>query len=372
MRHRYGDALLRDLGSQLLVTDAAADQAVDAVSVLPRGQGFEQLQRLLAGGSVPAAPEALARLVTAASEVPPWVDWNAVARGGAVFLRAGLAGGIVLGMNSLVLGYASPGGNKPLVLSGRLQEQAARRLAETSRFVQAVTRPDGLRRFGEGFAITVKVRFMHAHVRRLIAAGGRWNCSLWGEPINQHDMVGTILLFSVAAVEGLRRLGYEVSPAEAEDVVHLWRYVGHVIGVDPALLPASQRQAMILAETIRDTQGPPDDDARALVRALFEARLSLATSPRQKRMAQLRLGVMQGIARRLIGDPLADQLAIPPNLWQHVGAAVRPALGLAARVNRLPLWRDLATRVGDRYWESAIAFGMGDHRAQFAPPAVRE
>jgi hypothetical protein len=37
-----------------------------------------------------------------------------------VFLRPGLLGGLVLGLRSLVYGYAAPAGNKPLVFSGRL------------------------------------------------------------------------------------------------------------------------------------------------------------------------------------------------------------------------------------------------------------
>ena len=209
-------------------------------------QGFRLLDQALRTDirAVPEAPRALHALFADLERVPSWVDWPRLDRGGAVVLRAGAAAGIVLGMKSLILGYASPGGNKPLVFSGRLQEQASRRLAETCRFVQAVSRPRGMYRHGEGFAITLKVRLMHAQVRRLIQRSGRWQPESWGHPVNQHDMLATVILFSAALIEGLRQLGYGVTPEEAEDVIHLWRYAGRVIGVEDALLPRSFSEAM--------------------------------------------------------------------------------------------------------------------------------
>ncbi len=71
-----------------------------------------------------------------------------------------------------------------------------------------------MRRLGEASEITVKVRVMHAQVRRLIRASGRWQTALWGEPINQHAMVATALLFSVAVIDGLDKLAYRFAPAQ--------------------------------------------------------------------------------------------------------------------------------------------------------------
>jgi hypothetical protein len=368
-------AELERLAAALTRADPLADAVIDAFATLPPGRGFALLQRALRSGDAgPDAPSALRALLAAGDSVPPWVDWPAVERGGAVVLRAGLAGGIVLGMKSLVLGYASPGGNKPLVFSGRLQQQGGRRLAETSRFVQAVSQPGGMRRFGAGFDITVKVRVMHAQVRWLLRTGGRWRAGDWGEPINQHDMLATVLLFSVALVDGLRAIGYQVSRGEGDDVVQLWRYVGHLMGVEEPLLPISFDEGMATALLIRDTQGPPDDDSRALTAALFASRVEgakeRAKTPGERRLAQRRLAVMQAISRLLIGDQLADQLALPRSGWDRLGVALRPALGIGARLNRLPLWRKVAVMVGDLYWDSAVSAGLGGAAAEYTPPAA--
>jgi hypothetical protein len=351
-------------------TDPLADAVMADFAGMPRGEGFARLERALAGGvaSVPEAPSSLRALFAEVDAVPRWVDRRRLDRGGNVVLRAGAAAGIVLGLKSLISGYASPAGNKPLVLSGRLQEQAPRRLAETSRFVQAVSRPGGMQRHGDGLAITLKVRLMHAQVRRLILASGRWQPQRWGAPLNQHDMLATVLLFSVALIDGLRRLGYDVGPEEAEDLMHLWRYVGLLLGVDEPSLPSSFAEGLRLARLIGDTQGEPDDDSRALVAALIDARIGQPATLAERAAAAARRHLLVSICRHLIGDAMADALALPRTAWHPIVAALRPANQVAARLNRLPLWRTLATLLGDRYWNAAISGGLGDEVAAFHPP----
>src|SRR5688572_26978275 len=232
-RRRFGDRVDR-LGRYFAVADDAADAVIEAIDQMPKGEGYRLFERGIAQGarSIPEAPASMRDLIAEAEHVPVWVDWETCDRGGALLMRAGPLGGAVLGARSLVLGYASPGGNKPLVFSGRLKEQANRRLNETARFVQAVSRAGGMRPFADGWQITLKVRLIHAQVRRMILKSGRWDDSAWGHPVNQHDMVGTVLLFSVAIIDGLRKLGMHIEHEEAERYVHLLRWVGRLIGVD--------------------------------------------------------------------------------------------------------------------------------------------
>ncbi|MGB1276074.1 MAG: oxygenase MpaB family protein, partial [Nannocystaceae bacterium] len=230
-------------------------------------------QEVLAACQSPdeAYAQSVQNLARSVCEVPAWVDWPRIARAGELFYRAGVLGGLVLGLRSLIAGYAAPDGNKPLVFSGRLAEQTPRRVAETSRFVTEACRPGGMRVGASGWAITVRVRLMHAKVRALISQTGRWQPEAWGLPINQHDMLATNLLFSSVFVDGLRILGLAVSNQDAADYMHLWRYIGWVMGVEPALLPADWHDATRLEAVIQATQRPPDDDSRALVDALIQA-----------------------------------------------------------------------------------------------------
>jgi hypothetical protein len=368
-RARFGDRVDR-VGAFLYRVDDRADEVVEAVEGLPRGEGWQIIEAAVRGAPVPHAPQALRTLIEECAHVPAWVDWAACDSGGELLMRAGPIGGAVLGARSLVLGYASPGGNKPLVLSGRLKEQAMRRLNETSRFVQAVCRPSGMRPFGEGWQITVKVRLIHAQVRRMILKSGKWDAAAWGAPVNQHDMAGTTLLFSVALVQGLRKLGLRVSSREAGDYVHLWRWVGRVIGVDPEILPTSEADATRLADLIETTMGEPDGDSRALTRALFEAVYEGAHTKRALREAERRAMIGRLVCRELIGDDLADKLDVPRTPIRYAMPMMR---GLVTGVERFTKVVPFASRgalmAGTRYWDRVVEIGLQGATYEFALPS---
>ncbi len=369
-RRRFGARVDR-VGPWLLRVDESADRVVDAMEHVGHRQGWAMLERALARGiaAVDSPPDALRAFFAELDDVPPWLDEDVLDRGGRLFLRAGALAGIALGTRSLVMGYASPGGNKPLVFSGRLVEHAARRLNETARFVQAVSRPGGMGRFGDGFAITVKVRLMHAHVRRMLLRSGRWDESRWGAPINQHDMAGTTLLFSLSVLESLRTFGLRVTRDEADAYLQLWRWVGRVSGVHHDILPASEHDASQLADLIDATMGEPDDDSRALVRALFEHPRSMAKTTRERAAAEQQIVFGYGMSRALVGDALADKLAIPRSPYRHAMPAIRALVGATERVRVRSIWAERAAYdAGRRYWDRAVEIGLAGATAEFKPP----
>ncbi|MFB6375195.1 MAG: oxygenase MpaB family protein, partial [Bradymonadaceae bacterium] len=257
---------------------------------------------------VDGAPEALHALIDQVTTVPAWVDRERIDRGAAFFLSTHLPGGLVLGAKSLIAGYAAPAGNKPLVFSGRLQRGTHSRLAETSRFVYDVSRPGGLDPGADGIVSAVTVRLIHAQVRDMIQRRAPWNDD-WGVPINQHDMLATLLLFSIYWQRGLETLGLTPSEREADDHIALWRYIGYLMGIDQELLPATRREAARYAEFIELTQGPPDDDARELTRSFL--RTGPPDAPEERRDQPAR-ALPRALARVLLGPELADDLDIDP------------------------------------------------------------
>lgn len=369
-RRRFGARVDR-VGPWLERVDEPADRVVEAIEQLGQRAGWQMLERALSHGisSVEGPPEAFRAFFAELDVLPPWLDDEVLDRGGRVFLRTGALGGIALGARSLVMGYASPGGNKPLVFSGRLVEHAARRLNETAKFVQAVSRPGGMRRFGEGFAITVKVRLMHAMVRRMLLRSGRWDGPRWGAPINQHDMAGTTLLFSLSVLDSLRAFGVKMTRDESDAYIQLWRWVGRISGVHHEILPASEHDAWQLANLIDTTMGDPDDDSRALVKALFEHPRTMAKTPAQHAMAERQVTFGYGIARALIGDELADKLAIPKNGFRHSLPAIRTLVTGAENLRVRSAWADrTAYRAGSDYWNRVIAIGLAGATAEFKLP----
>jgi hypothetical protein len=365
-RSVFGDRVDR-VGRHLLRSDDLADRVI--ASFEGRKDAWPMLERSLAGERIPEAPEPLRELVETAAHVPAWLDWEAADRGGALLMRAGPLGGAVLGARSLVLGYASPGGNKPLVFSGRLKEQASRRLNETARFVQAVSRPGGMRPFADGWQITLKVRLIHAQVRKMILASGRWDAAAWGVPANQHDLAGTTLLFSASIIDGLRKLGMRIAAEEAESYIHLWRWVGRTIGVDPDILPASEAEAMRLADLIEMTMGDPDKDSRDLTRALFDSAYEGCVTRDELRDAQRRVMFGRLICRELVGNDLADKLAVPVTPIRYAMPMLKRFItGFERFARAVPFGDRAAVAVGSHYWDRVVEIGLQGATYEFPLP----
>jgi hypothetical protein len=369
-RRRHGDRVDR-FGAFLTVGDRAADAALDALADRPRPEREALLDRALTAGiaAVPDAPEALRALFEALDHVPYWVDWARVDRGGRAFLESGILGGIVLGAGSLVAGYCSPAGNKPLMFSGRLASDVPRRLAETSRFVEVVSAPGGMRRDAEGFRACVKVRLMHASVRRALLRSPKWRLDDWGVPINQCDSCGTLLLFSHTVHGWLARLGHVMTMQERDDFLHLWRYAGYVLGVEEELLCATHDDAVAQWDLLSTTQEPPDEDARTLARALIESGRLAARTSDQEEAARKRIPFAYALSRYLIGDDYADALGYPRSRWGYAFPVARElhAAGLG-RLRTLGPAGNVAFAFGKRYWHDITQAALKGVPAAFSMP----
>lgn len=369
-RARFGDGIDR-LGAYLSRVDEVADRVVASIEEMPPGLGWSLFDDAAAHGiaRVDGAPESFRALFAQVERVPMWVDWKTLDRGGSMLLRAGVLGGIVLGLKSLVTGYATPAGNKPLIFSGRLAEQAPRRLQETARFVQATIRPGGLRPHAEGYRITLKVRLIHAQVRRLILRSGRWDAGAWGAPVNQHDQLGTLLLFSLLVVEGLRQIGARISSEEAGAYMQLWRYSGALMGIDPELLPTSESEARRLRDLISATQDEPDADSRLLTRALLDSFAQGAMTEHDRKRAEGRAHFRAGLCRALIGVELADQLGVPASSWHRMMPGIRRLVSCMELVRGAVAFAGMpALRAGTRYWDRVVEVGLTNATAEFGLP----
>jgi hypothetical protein len=308
---------------------------------MPRGEGQRMLLHALDHGiaTLSDTPASLRALFAQVDDVPFWVDWPQLDLGGYTFLRCRLAF-VVLACLSLPLIYSLPAGNKPLVFSGRLVHMAAPRLKETVRFVLATCRKGGLQRHSEGFKLTLRVRLIHAQIRRLLRESGRWDAEAWGAPINQCHLAGTNVLFSQGVLDGLRRMGYRFTRRDAEALLQLWRYSGYLSGIQTELLPTSEAEARRLREVLFSMEGPPDEDSRALVQGVMEAALAYVRHGSPE--------ICYGISRALIGRERAEALHYPQTGWRFLIPALRPfvtAVEISRQLN-VPGVRALAAVCG--------------------------
>jgi hypothetical protein len=199
--------------------------------------------------------------------VPSWVDWDQVQRGQDVFYRYGGPSLVSLTFQSLVGGMGGRRVVETLTRTGGFSAKVAkRRLLETFQHILQVTRDlDSIKLGGEGFASSVRVRLLHASVRRRILALARdrpeyFDLAEWGVPINDLDCVGTVLTFSSALVwVGLPRQGIYLRRREIEDYSALWRWVAYLLGTPTEPWLVDYKRARIMLESLVEADIDPSD-----------------------------------------------------------------------------------------------------------------
>lgn len=361
-RERFG-ARAERMAAFFSESDPLADAAILAMGALPRAAQEAMVSRAIAQGvtRVPDAPDALVALFTQLQHVPFWVDPARCDRGGHVFFRCGPFGGIALGFGSLARAYCSAGGNKPLIFTRALLEDTPRRVANTGKFVCAVSGPGGLRVHGPGYAAVVRVRLMHARVRQSLLLDARFRQADWGLPINQADMAMTTLLFSHGFAVFVRALGIPVSAEEEADLIHLWRYAGYLLGVREELLCASVDEAQAMTALVELIDDGPDEDSRRLLRPMLSREpfeLVIQTRP----LAHALHRQYVAACRTLIGDAFADRVGLPRGRGDRIyRGLVRPTIaGLGRTLPHAPGAAQLSNQIGRRYWAAMT---------QAAPPS---
>jgi hypothetical protein len=354
--------------------DPAADALVEWMHRVGFRRGRPIFERALEHGlaAVPDAPEEVRRFFEEIEAVPAWLDRAALARACALSERVALGQNYVLFSISLLAGYVSAGVTKTLVATGELESMAARRIAETSEFVDALYASRTVERNSAGFKSVIRVRLMHAFVRHKLLRSG-WETDRWGVPINQADMAGTVLSFSVTYLIGLRLLGFVIPRRDREALVHLWRYVGRLLGVSDTLLPATEKESLRLLWLVVATQHGPDDDGRALARALLAVPSSYGKSGRfGEVLGRFDTRFSAGFARFFLGDDLGDELGLPDDRWKYAFVAFA-AINFCGEVTRMAAPSRSRIRAGigralNAYRQRAmLGFSAGEHRATFEP-----
>lgn len=333
-RHQFG-ALADRYADFMLVGDPLADALAATLDGDPDARA--RFDRALRVGADSSDPDALRAFFAHAERRPSWLDDEQLELGARTYRRLGKATMWILSSWSLMNGYHSGAAVKPLVFTGHLRDRAPRRLAETGRFVVATMEPGSLGRYGRGFELTLRVRLMHAMVRRRIERSGRWDAARWGAPINQADMVGTVIEFSLLVLAGARALGYRFEPSESEALLHLWRYSGYLSGVDEELLAelASEARGVRFAELVALVQPGPDEDSRALAAALRQVPAQVARGSLERRLAPLLIKLHDGFTHAFNGRAMADALGIPNAPYRHALPPLRAVVGGLERVRRL-------------------------------------
>lgn len=349
---RAQPAQVRRLRQFAKAGDPLADEVVAMFGTLPKGEGRALFERALADGidSLDNPPDALVAFFRDAETTPYWVDFDRIDRGARAITRTGVLGMFPLGDMSLMGGYLASRAVKTLVGTGDLERLAALRLAETSTWWIDVTNPGALRAGGPGVAAALRIRLVHAHVRAVMKQRRDWDYQAWDSPVNQVQTVGTLLLFSLVFVLGTQMLGFRYTRRERDDILHLWRYVGWLLGVDDELLPANEEDGWRLMWLLAATEFIPDADSQRLAKALIETNHNLGNGlgPLSGIVGTASVSLHAAISRMLLGRNNADFLGLPHHRITSAAVLGFAAANFAAETarQRLPGATALQERFG--------------------------
>lgn len=208
---------------------------------------------------------------------------------------------LILGLYSLPYCYLGADGAKVLYMSERIKNDTYRRLTETGNFLKAVMNYDNWK--GERiFSICLKVRLLHATIRYFTLQSKQWDLA-WGYPINQEDMLGTNLAFSLVVLRGMEKLGYSVDKTYEDAYINTWNVIGFLLGVNQEIMPENYLEAVKIDKQIAERQFRQSVEGQELTTSLMQVVRSFAPS-------EITANLLQSQSRMLLGEKYAKMLGI--------------------------------------------------------------
>jgi hypothetical protein len=244
--------------------------------------------------------------------------------------------------------------------------------------------------WGRGFLTARKVRFLHSSIRfmlrhpermraharaahppqtltdRIAEALGPWDQAAYGTPINQEELAFGLLSFGYLIPLGLERMGCRIGRDRKEAFLHLWRVVGHVLGIREDLMTEDWDEATELLALVRERRFGHSAFGEHLTAALMDFARSyfphLATGVRRRLPAHMIVDQLQRIdpaypAMVLPADVYKDTERLAPRtlfagvmLWVRLYYTVREAV-----VGRIPLVGETLLTALHRSSEELIA-----------------
>jgi hypothetical protein len=177
------------------------------------------------------------------------------------------------------------------------------------------------------------VRLFHAAVRHML-----WDTKAEHEraqffPINQEDLLGALVAFTVVVLDSLDKMGISVSPHEEEAYVRLWVVTGHLLGIryeevhreegaTRSAAPLTLAELRVIGTALWRRNARATPDGQTLTAALMHMFRDTMPGPLRD--------LPPAATRILIGDEAGDLLEVPP-----AGAPARLVLRVARPVTRL-------------------------------------
>lgn len=297
------------------IGDPALDAVMAGIADLNPGDLHRFIRAGIEGPSLDlrAAPQVLREFFDAEADPPPWADYashepavRAFAQNMESVLVAFVCGVLVEGFSTLIA--------TSFATTGRVldREPGRRRLMQNNRHLLEAFSPGGMRPDGDGWKLSMRIRFVHARIRHLLAVSGGWDEGRLGAPLHAAHLGFAVAAFSERLLRHASRVGAVFDDDAQTSVMAVWRLVGKVMGVPDGVLFADRDDARRIFGIGRLCEPPPGPDSVVMANGLIEGAPAVAgvTDPNGRRAKRMRRRAYR-ISRALIGDELAEMLAFP-------------------------------------------------------------
>jgi hypothetical protein len=299
------------------------------------------------GGDAAGRKDANEMLESLAGPLPRWADRQQIERGQQFLEDYALPIAAALFNGSLPVSYTAGHGTKVLTATADLASaNVNRRLAETGQMLldlMTITEKP-LAPGSPGGDAARGVRLFHAAVRRMLERRG-WDPQKpkprparagsapkkvdghhgddrippRGRPINQEDLLGTLVAFTVVVLDALDEMGIKVPDEDRNAYIHLWLVVGALLGIDYELIHRK-------TDPPDDGMDAPPDLAQLRVIGRVVYRRNSAVTPDGQVLAAALMQMLREsfkgwwlfhsvpttTTRWLLGDEQADFLGLAP------------------------------------------------------------
>lgn len=353
-----------------LVGDPEADAVIEELAPFGQGKSRELVQAAMDkkdDGDVLGSAPVLVDFIRKLETPPDWVDLSAFIPGIRMFHRNSrlVLGAFVGGV--LVEGF-STNISKSFFITGRLRDQGVRRLKQNNRHMIELFVPGGMERDGDGWKLSVRLRLIHAQVRRLLYASGEWDAEAWGVPISAAHLGFSITAFSARLLRHLASLGAVYDEEERESFMAVWRYSGHLMGIPETILFKDEEEALKIFAIGGMCEPDPQFESIAMANSLINSAplvIGIEDPDERRNLAKY----VFRVSRALIGTTLADQLKYPDGptfgvlAWFRMQARYNQIMGklFPKRVRESSFDRFTSLLEASMFDEAGISYGLPDH-----------
>ncbi len=293
------------------IGDPELDPIMEELSSIPTNDlhrfieaGIEQQDQVFR-----AAPRCLRDFFDNIDE-PAWVDHKAFTPGVRAFqnnvvkvFAAFVAGVLIDGFSTRI--------SKSFVQTGRIFDNGVARLQQNNRQQVEIFWPGGLLRESDGWKLSVRIRFVHARVRYLLARSGEWDVGVHGTPISAAHLGYSLACFSARTLKHSTTLGARYTREERESFCAVWRYAGYLMGIPESIMYQGEQDALKMYRVGMACEPEPDEDVIVMSNALINSAPLVAGITDKVERAELVRNIIYPVSRLLIGTTMADKLNFP-------------------------------------------------------------